>query len=159
MFKIETRNFSHKLPFYPLPFRNEQGGIMFPPNIVGGRYMRDDAVDALNFFERFRVELRDLSIHKGEPEIIVSEAMFFIPADETSRPLEFIRALFNWRAEIVAKNKLDVRGQVIKLAINSPSMASSLSASDNSASRHLMVAYGMLRRSRPERGASSWKLR
>jgi hypothetical protein len=45
--------------------------------------------------------------------------MFFIPADETSRPLKFIRAVFNWRAEIVSKNKLDVRGQVIKLAINS----------------------------------------
>ena len=92
---------------------------MFPPNIVGGRYMRDDAINALNFFDRFCVELRDFSTHRGEPEMIVSEAMFYIPADETSRPLEFIRALFNWRAEIVSKNKLDVRGQVIKLAINS----------------------------------------
>ena len=119
MFKIETRNFGHKLPFYPLPFRNEQGGIMFPPNIVGGRYMRDDAINALNFFKRFAIDLRDFSTHRGEPEMIVSEAMFFIPADETSRPLEFIRALFNWRAEIVSKNKHDVRGQVIKLAINS----------------------------------------
>lgn len=120
MFKVETRNFAHNLPFYPLQFRNEKHGIMFPPNIVGGRYMRDDAIAALKFFDYFNGNgLADFSRWRDAPEIIISEALFFIPGGASSRPLSFIRDLFNLRAEITAKNKSDVRGQVIKLGINS----------------------------------------
>jgi hypothetical protein len=50
-----------------LPFRNERGGIMFPPNVVGGRYMRDDAINALKFFDRFNTELRDYGTYRAGP--------------------------------------------------------------------------------------------
>jgi hypothetical protein len=42
--------------------------------------------------------------------------LFFIPTDEASRPLTFIKDLFDWRASL---HKDDMRGQVIKLGINS----------------------------------------
>ena len=79
MFKIETRNCNGKLPFYPLPYRNELGGIMFPPNIPGGRYMRDDAISALKFFECFNADrtLRDFGAYRNAPEMIVSRGDVF----------------------------------------------------------------------------------
>ena len=120
MFKIQTRNFSHDLRFYPMFFRNENDGIMFPPNVPNGRYMRDEAIGCFEFFDRFKDDgLADFTRWGAPPEIIVSEALFFIPGDPASRPLAFIRGLFDERARIVANDKNDVRGQVIKLGINS----------------------------------------
>jgi DNA polymerase type B, organellar and viral len=118
MFKVQTRNFTGDLPFYALSFRTENRSIMFPPNIVGGRYMRDDIIAALNHFDYFneRDQLAHFGIYREGPQLVVSEAMFFVPGDETSRPLSPIRGLFDWRASLP---KNDMRGQVIKLGINS----------------------------------------
>jgi hypothetical protein len=118
MFKVRARNFSPGLPFYPLPFRTETGSIMFPPEIVGGRYMRDDVIAAYKWFDHFNGcgKLTNLGVHRERPEMIVSEALFFVPGDERSRPLSFIQGLFDWRASLP---KGDMRGQVIKLGINS----------------------------------------
>jgi hypothetical protein len=59
-------------------------------------------------------------VHRGlypdDPQIIVSEALFFEPGYPSSRPLQFIQDLFDWRASLP---KEDMRGQVIKLGINS----------------------------------------
>ena len=84
--------------------------------------------------------------------------MFFTPTDEWSRPLAFIQDLFNMRAEIVAKNKLDVRGQVIKLAINSV-YGKFAQRVGQFGSRRLLVVYGMRQRLQPERAVNSWKPR
>jgi DNA polymerase type B, organellar and viral len=118
VFKVKTRNFNPKLPFYPLPFRTETGSIMFPPEIIAGRYMRDDVIAAFKWFDYWngRGELCDYSRFKEPPQIIVEEAMFFIPGDPNSRPLAFIKTFFDWRASLP---KDDMRGQVLKLGINS----------------------------------------
>jgi hypothetical protein len=84
------------------------------------RRLRDEAIAAFKFFDRFKDDgLADFTRWSAAPEIIVSEAMFFIPGEAASRPLAFIRTLFDERARIVANDKNDVRGQVIKLGINS----------------------------------------
>jgi hypothetical protein len=122
MFRVSTKNFKRGLPFYPLPFRTEAGDIMIPPNVISGRYMRDDVIAAFKYFDRFMTDrsLWDGVAYRGRaPEIIVSEAMFFIPADETTRPLAFVGDLFDLRASIVKVDKKDIRGQVMKLGINS----------------------------------------
>jgi hypothetical protein len=115
---VKTFGFATNLPFYPLPFRTERKSIMFPPEIFGGRYMRDDVIAAFEYADRFN-ELEKLA-HWGAypqgPQIIISEALFFVPANEASRPLTFIRELFDWRASLP---KDDMRGKVIKLGINS----------------------------------------
>jgi hypothetical protein len=118
MFKVRTPGFATDLPFYPLPFRTERKSIMFPPEIFGGRYMRDDVIAAFEYADRF-TELKQLAhwgLYPDGPQIIVSEGLFFIPTDEASRPLTFIKDLFDWRASL---HKDDMRGQVIKLGINS----------------------------------------
>ena len=82
--------------------------------------MRDDAIAALKFFDYFKDNgLADFTRWQAPPELTISEALFFIPANPQSRPLAFIRDLFEERARIVANDKNDVRGQVIKLGINS----------------------------------------
>jgi len=121
MFRVSTRNFDGRLPFYPLPFRNEKDGIMFPPNVVSGRYMRNDVIGALKYFDRFNSDrtLWNYGRYGAAPELVVSEALFFIPGDPAGRPLGFVRDLFDLRAKIVKANKNDMQGKVIKLGINS----------------------------------------
>lgn len=121
MFKVTMRRYATDLPFYPLPFRTESGSIMFPPEIVGGRYQRDEVIGAFKHFDYFNGcgRLADYGLHDGPPELIVSEALFFIPGDENSRPLEFIRQLFDMRAEIAINDENDMRSKIIKLGLNS----------------------------------------
>jgi hypothetical protein len=81
MFKVRTRGFATDLPFYPLPFRTERKSIMFPPQIFGGRYMRDDVIAAFEYADRF-AELKQLAhwgLYPDGPQIIVSEAFFLFP--------------------------------------------------------------------------------
>ncbi len=80
--------------------------------------MRDDVIAAFEYVDRFN-ELEKLAhwgLYAEGPQLIVSERLFFVPGDETSRPLTFIKNLFDWRASLP---KNDMRGQVIKLGINS----------------------------------------
>jgi DNA polymerase type B, organellar and viral len=118
MFRVKTYGFNTRLPFYPLPFRTETESIMFPPEVCGGRYMRDDVIAAFKYMDRFSElgELCEYGRFATGPRLEVSEALFFIPGDENSRPLTFVKELFDWRASLP---KDDMRGQVIKLGINS----------------------------------------
>jgi hypothetical protein len=119
MFRVETHNFKFDLSFYPFPFRTKNGAIMFPAN-VKGVYMRDDVVAAFKWFDEFdrQGRLCNRLIHPEGPEIRVIEAMFFVPATD-EKPFAFVQELFDLRASIIAENKNDVRGVVLKLAINS----------------------------------------
>ena len=40
------------IPFYPLPYRDKRGGILFPASGYGW-YMRDDVLAAIAWLERF----------------------------------------------------------------------------------------------------------
>ena len=119
MFRVETYNFKFDLPFYPFPFRTKNGAIMFPAN-VKGVYMRDDVVAAFKWFDEFERQGRlcNRLIHPEGPEIRVTEAMFFVPATD-EKPFAFVQELFDLRASIIAEDKDDVRGVILKLAINS----------------------------------------
>ena len=119
MFRIETYNFKYDLPFYPFPFRTKNGAIMFPAN-VKGVYMGDDVVAAFKWFDEFdRLgRLCNRLIHPEGPEIRVTEAMFFVPATD-EKPFAFVQELFDLRVSIIAEDKNDVRGVILKLAINS----------------------------------------
>jgi hypothetical protein len=57
-------------------------------------------------------------IHPEGPEVRVTEAMFFVPATD-EKPFAFVQELFDLRASIVAENEDDVRGVILKLALNS----------------------------------------
>jgi hypothetical protein len=119
MFRVKTYNFRYDLPFYPFPFRTKTGAIMFPANVMGV-YMRDDVMGAFKWFDEFERQGRlcNRLIHPEGPAIRVTEAMFFIPATD-EKPFAFVQELFDLRASIVAKDEDDVRGVILKLAINS----------------------------------------
>ena len=119
MFRVETYNFKFDLPFYPFPFRTKNGAIMFPAN-VKGVYMRDDVLAAFKWFDEFDRQSRlcNRLIHPEGPEIRVTEAMFFVPATD-EKPFAFVQELFDLRASIIAEDKNDLRGVILKLAINS----------------------------------------
>jgi hypothetical protein len=115
MLRVETYNFKFDLPFYPFPLRTKNGAIMFPAN-VKGVYMRDDVVAAFKWFDEFERQGRlcNRLIHPEGPEIRVTEAMFFVPATD-EKPFAFVQELFDLRASIIADDKNDLRGVILKL--------------------------------------------
>ena len=120
MFRVATRRFRLNLPFYPLPYRNSDGSVMYP-SVVNGIYMRDDVLAAFEWRDTFARERRDAD-YAFFPEggvIEVSEALFFEPADPSERPFAWVRELFDYRAELVKVDPDDVRAIVIKLMLNS----------------------------------------
>jgi hypothetical protein len=119
IFRVETHNLEYDLPFYPFPLRTKNGAIMFPAN-VKGVYMRDEVIGAFKWFDEFdrQGRLCDRRIHPEGPEIRVTEALFFVPATD-EKPFGFVQQLFDLRASIIAEDKNDVRGVILKLAINS----------------------------------------
>ena len=120
MFRVATRRFRLNLPFYPLPYRNSDGSVMYP-SVVNGIYMRDDVLAAFEWRDTFARERRDAD-YAFFPEggvIEVSEALFFEPADPNERPFAWVRELFDYRAELLKVDPNDVRAIVIKLMLNS----------------------------------------
>jgi hypothetical protein len=119
MFRVETYNFKYDLPFYLFPLRTKTSAIMFPAN-VKGIYMCDEVIGGFKWFDEFdrQGRLCNRLIHPEGPEIRVTEAMFFVPATD-EKPFAFVQELFDLRASIIAENKDDVRGVILKLAINS----------------------------------------
>jgi hypothetical protein len=118
MFEVKTHNYSGELPFYALPYRTHTGAIMFPPELWG-YYMRDHVIGAYKHYDKFMSleRLVDGRRFNNAPEIEVIRGWIFHPATD-HKPLSWVRDLFNYRLEIVAADKKDSRGQVIKLDIN-----------------------------------------
>jgi hypothetical protein len=118
-FHVETYNFKFDLPFYPFPFGTKKRAIMFPAN-VKGVFTRDEVIGGFKWFDEFdrQGRLCNRLIHPEGPELRVTEAMFFVPATD-EKPFAFVQELFDLRASIIANDKNDARGVILKLAINS----------------------------------------
>jgi hypothetical protein len=119
------------IPFFPLPYRTKHGGIIFPAN-GHGWYMRDEALAAIAWLERFCPNYPALSkgmvmMNKNTKAIVfdIEETWIFEVAlgAEKTRPFESIRELYNERRAIKEESDrngvYDIREKSIKLPINS----------------------------------------
>lgn len=114
------------IPFYPLPYREKRGGILFPASGYGW-YMRDDVLAAISWLERFVPDFpRARNKHYQMTAIEIEEAWIFKPEHEgraNQRPFDFVRDLFVERRRIkdLAEHtgNYDIREKTIKLSLNS----------------------------------------
>ena len=73
------------IPFYPLPYREKRGGILFPASGYGW-YTRDDALAAIAWLEHFVPEFpRSRKSADKITRFEVDEAWIFVPLDGGSR--------------------------------------------------------------------------
>jgi hypothetical protein len=108
--------------FYPLPFRQEDGAVIFPQH-GEGIYMRDEILAMIEWCERMP---RRTGLGKGYdgilPKIEFKGAQEFIPGND-EKPFAFVRELFDLRSKIIAESERtgipDIREKVIKLVLNS----------------------------------------
>jgi hypothetical protein len=69
-------------PFYPLPYRDQRGGILFPSSGYGW-YMRDDVLAAIAWLERFVPDFpRQTDKHHRMTTFEIEEGWIFRPAHE-----------------------------------------------------------------------------
>jgi hypothetical protein len=114
------------IPFYPLPYRDKRGGILFPSSGYGW-YMRDDVLAAIAWLERFVPDFpRPTDKHHRMTAFEIEEAWIFGPADEKrgdDRPFDFVADLFIERRQIKEAaerdGRYDIREKAIKLPTNS----------------------------------------
>ena len=113
------------IPFYPLPYRQRSGGIIFPARGYG-YYMRDDTLATISWLEHFVPDYPRLRKKENRNTgLIIEEAWIFEPgADFTHvRPFTVIRDLYEERKKIQAESdrtrKYNIREKTIKLPINS----------------------------------------
>jgi hypothetical protein len=114
------------IPFYPLPYRDRRGGILFPANGYGW-YMRDDVLAAIAWLERFVPDFpRPINKHHRITALEIEETWVFQPAREgraNERPFDFVRDLFLKRRAIKEEadrtERYDIRDKAIKLSLNS----------------------------------------
>ena len=110
MFKIVT-NFASGRPFYPLPFRNSDGSVMYPAQ-TRGVYMREHALSLFEWSAKMPFSPHDAPIK-------VLEGMIFEPADPDFHPFAWVQDLFDERARLIKIDPNDVTAIVIKLVLNS----------------------------------------
>jgi hypothetical protein len=114
------------IPFYPLPYREKRGGILFPASGYGW-YMRDDVLAAISWLERF---VPDFPMHRNKHHRMtvfeIEEAWIFQPGHENRTnqgPFEFVRDSFVERRQIKEAadrtGRYDIREKTIKLSLNS----------------------------------------
>lgn len=129
---VKYRGVENYAPFYPLPYRTQNGSILFPSE---GRawVMRDDVLAALKWVETFGLNWREYDLVVEEafefdpPPVGMSFGPFGEAQDEASTrpetgPFEFVRELYNQRANIKSREKecgYNILELAIKLCINS----------------------------------------
>ena len=114
------------IPFYPLPYRDKRGGILFPATGYGW-YTWDDVLAAIAWLERFVPDFpRSTSKQCRMTAFEIEEAWTFQPGHEgraNERPFDFVRDLFVQRRQIKEAadraGRYDIREKVIKLSLNS----------------------------------------
>jgi hypothetical protein len=114
------------IPFYPLPYRDKRGGILFPASGYGW-YTRDDVLAAIAWLERFVPDFpRSTSKQHRMTAFEIEEAWTFQPGHEgraNERPFDFVRDLFVQRRAIKEEadraGRYDIREKAIKLSLNS----------------------------------------
>jgi hypothetical protein len=110
------------IPFYPLPYRDKRGGILFPASGYGW-YMRDDVLAAIAWLERFVPDYpRPRSKHHRMTAFEIEET-WVLDARANQKPFEFVRDLFLKRRTIKEEadraGRYDIREKTIKLCVNS----------------------------------------
>jgi hypothetical protein len=114
------------IPFYPLPYRDKRGGILFPASGYGW-YTRDDVLAAIAWLERFVPDFpRSTSKQHRMTALEIEETWTFQPGHEgraNKRPFDFVRDLFVERRQIKEAadraGRYDIREKAIKLPSNS----------------------------------------
>ena len=114
------------IPFYPLPYRDKRGGILFPASGYGW-YTRDDVLAAIAWLERFVPDFpRSTSKQHRMTAFEIEEAWIFQPGHEgraNERPFDFVRDRFVERRQIKEAadraGRYDIREKAIKLSLNS----------------------------------------
>jgi hypothetical protein len=114
------------LPFYPLPYRDKRGGILFPSSGYGW-YMRDDVLAAIAWLERFVPDFPRPTDKQHRMTVFEIEgAWIFQSAHEgraNERPFNFIAGHFVERRQIKETaertGRYDIREKTIKLSLNS----------------------------------------
>ena len=114
------------IPFYPLPYRDKRGGILFPASGYGW-YTRDDVLAAIAWLERFVLDFpRSTSKQHRMTAFEIEEAWTFRPGHEgraNERLFDFVRDLFVERRQIKEAadrtGRYDIREKTIKLSLNS----------------------------------------
>jgi hypothetical protein len=114
------------IPFYPLPYRDKRGGILFPANGYGW-YTRDDVLAAIAWLERFAPDFPRSTTKQHRVTVFeIEEAWIFRPSHEgrdNERPFDFVRDRFVERRKIKEAadraGRYDIREKAIKLSLNS----------------------------------------
>jgi hypothetical protein len=114
------------IPFYPLPYRDRRGGILFPANGYGW-YTRDDVLAAIAWLERFVPDYpRRRNKHHQMTAFEIEETWIFEPGHEgraNEKPFDFVRDRFVERRRIKEAadhaGRYDIREKAIKLSLNS----------------------------------------
>jgi hypothetical protein len=113
-------------PWYPLFFRSRTGAIFYPRRGAGW-YMRDDALAAVKWLERFApvAKWRDdgTPISKQweikDTRFIVKEAWIFTPRDASGKPFPFLHEIYRQRMQYKFAVPYDAREKYYKLPPNS----------------------------------------
>jgi hypothetical protein len=113
------------IPWYPLFFRSASGAIYFPRRGEGW-YMRDEALAAVEWLERFvpvdrwrdgkpvtkQWELKGVSFE-------VKQGWGFAPVDPDEKPFQFLVELYKQRVQYKRAVPYDAREKFYKLPLNS----------------------------------------
>ena len=114
------------IPFYPLPYRDKRGGILYPASGYGW-YNREEALGAISWLERFVPDYpRPRNKHQKMTVFDIGEAWIFEPGQEgraNQGPFDFVRDRFAQRRTIKEEadraGRYDIREKAIKLSLNS----------------------------------------
>ena len=103
------------LDFCPLPYRREDGSIVFPPS-GEGIYFVEEFRAMLDWCEQIYADGGGMTYG---PALIFKGAWEFIPANN-NKPFKFVQKYFDQRTQILLEHgKGDIREKVIKLVLNS----------------------------------------
>jgi hypothetical protein len=114
------------IPWYPLFFRSRTGAIFYPRRGEGW-HMRDEALAAIAFLERYiqnakwrgnGTPITKQWEHK-DTHFIVKEAWLFRPRDPDQRPFAFLHEIYNQRMQYKRAVPYDAREKFYKLPPNS----------------------------------------
>jgi hypothetical protein len=114
------------IPFFPLPYRQKGGGILFPASGFGW-YMRDDVLGAIAWLEKFVPDFpRPRKQVNKIASFVIEEASIFerrIGDGVNVLPFSFLEELYRKRRkiknEIEHSGKYDIREKALKLSYTS----------------------------------------
>jgi hypothetical protein len=113
-------------PWYPLFFRSRTGAIFYPRRGEGW-YMRDDALAAVKWLERFSSAAKwrengtpiTKQWENKDTRFVVKEASIFTPRDPSEKPFAFLHEIYRQRMQYKRAEPYDAREKYYKLPPNS----------------------------------------